>query len=124
MGEPPLFFTMKFFRERAKPPVQEWLHLREWCGRENHHYFKLKHREKNTRACTPALIFFLSDEIQDHWPILLRNRRNNFMQPPPCRGQCRKLEDIISIKINYRRSKRTTPPIKKLRVNINVHSGH
>jgi len=30
MGEPPLFsLTMKFFRERAKLPVQEWQHLRE-----------------------------------------------------------------------------------------------
>lgn len=58
MGEPPLFsLTMKFFREKAKPPVQEWQHLREWCGRENHHCFKLKHRGKNTRAGALALIF-------------------------------------------------------------------
>lgn len=33
-------------------------------------------------------------------------------------------EQIISIKINSRRSNRTTPPLKQLRVNINIHSGH
>lgn len=93
MGEPPLFsLTMKFFWEKAKPPVQEWQHLREWCGRQNHPCFKLKHREKNTRAHTPALILLSSHEIQEHWQELVRSRKgiNNFIQSPTCRGQHRK----------------------------------
>lgn len=58
MGEPPLFsLTMKFFRERAKPPVQEWQHLREWCGRQNHPFFKLKHRAKKYKGPYPCIHF-------------------------------------------------------------------